>query len=142
MLAGEGMGRDTTNDAEDGESGAAAQRRTTGERAEQLVVEFLRRRGVAIVATNLRLGSLEIDIVAREGPVVLVVEVRTRSERSWTTAFGSIGARKQKHLRRAGERLWRERYRHDATVDRLRYDVAAVRWASEGPVIEYVRGAF
>ena len=103
---------------------------------------WLAEQGYEIVATNLRLGALEIDVVARMGPVVAVVEVRTRGKTAHTTAFGSVDKAKQLRLRRAGERLWQRRYRHDESVERLRFDVAAVRLDLEPPTIEYVVAAF
>jgi putative endonuclease len=106
------------------------------------VATWLAEQGYEIVATNLRLGALEIDVVARKGPVVAVVEVRTRGQTARTTALGSIGKSKQLRLRRAGERLWQRRYRRDATVERLRFDVAAVRLDLDPPTIEYVIAAF
>lgn len=114
-----------------------------GSEAERLVAEFLVREGYSIVATNLRLGALEIDIVARRGGLVAVVEVRSRARRAWTTAFGSIDGLKRMRIRRAGERLWQQRYRHDPSAERMRFDAASVRFhGAEGPQIEYVEGAF
>jgi putative endonuclease len=90
----------------------------------------------------LRLSYLELDVVARRGELVVVVEVRTRSSAAWTTAFGSVGGRKRYRIRLAGQRLWSRRYRHDASVQRLRFDAASVRFGPHGPVIEYVEAAF
>jgi hypothetical protein len=45
-------------------------------------------------------------------------------------------------LRRAGERLWRRRYRFDSGLDHVRFDVASVTFRAGGPEIEYVRAAF
>jgi len=117
-------------------------RRALGQRAEELVARWLAEQGYDIVATNLRLGALEIDVVARKGPVIAVVEVRTRGKTARTTPLGSVGRTKQLRLRRAGERLWQRRYRHDASVERLRFDVAGVRLDLEPPTIEYVVAAF
>jgi putative endonuclease len=113
-----------------------------GARAEEAVAEYLSARGVAIVARNLRVGRLELDLVAREGPVVLVVEVRTRGPTSWTRALGSLDREKRRRVRRAGERLWRARYRHDSSVERLRYDAASVRFEEGHAVVVYVKAAF
>jgi putative endonuclease len=110
--------------------------------AERVVAEYLSSAGLAIVATNLRVGRLELDIVAREGRVVAVVEVRTRGATAWTSGFGSIDAEKRRRIRRAGERLWQRRYKHDASVDRLRFDAAAVTYVEGAAVVEYVRAAF
>lgn len=120
----------------------AAERRALGARAEALVVDYLSARGYDIVARNLRLGALEIDIVARDGPVIAVVEVRTRGPTARTTGIGSVLPKKRERIRRAGERLWQRRYRHDRSVERLRFDVASVRLDLEPPEIEYVVAAF
>lgn len=85
---------------------------------------------------------LEVDIVAREGSVIAVVEVRTRSPSSLTSGLSSVGPAKILHLRRAGERLWNRAFRHDPTCTRLRFDLAAVSRTQNGASIEYVRGAF
>lgn len=95
-----------------------------------------------MVATNLRLSYLELDVVARRGDLVVVVEVRTRGPGSWTSGFGSVDGRKRQRIRLAGARLWSRRYRHDASVNRLRFDAASVRFDEAGPVIDYVEAAF
>jgi len=117
-------------------------RKQIGDDAEQAVAEYLLRNGAEIVARNLRIGALEIDIVARTGALILVVEVRCRSKRAWTSAFSSIDGMKRLRLRRAGERLWNRRYRRDPTVERLRFDVASVHYHEGTAQIEYVSGAF
>src|SRR5204862_499634 len=98
--------------------------------------------GYEVVATNLRIGMLEIDLVVRKGPLVAVVEVRTRGPTARTTGFGSVTRLKRERIRRAGERLWQRRYRHDPSVERLRFDVASVRLDTDPPRIEYAIAAF
>lgn len=113
-----------------------------GARAEQLVVDYLEERGVAIVARNLRLGHLELDIVARDGPLVAVVEVRTRGPSSLRSSLASIGRAKRERIRRAGRLLWARRYRKDPSVSRLRFDVAIVSSARGTDTVEYFPAAF
>ncbi len=98
--------------------------------------------GYDIVATNLRLSYLELDVVARRNDVVVVVEVRSRGPSAWTTGFGSLDGSKRHRIRVAGARLWQRRYQHDPTVRRLRFDAASVQLSAEGTLIEYVEGAF
>ena len=86
---------------------------------------------------NLRVGKLEIDVVARQDKVIVVVEVRTRGRTAWTSALGSIDFAKRARLRRAGERLWQRRYKHDPSVERMRFDVAAVELEHDPPSVEY-----
>jgi putative endonuclease len=123
-------------------SPALRTRQSDGARAEAIVAAWLERRGYAIVATNLRIGRLEIDVVARRGPLIAVVEVRTRGKTAWTTAFGSVDRRKRLRLRRAGERLWQRRYLRDPTAERLRFDVASVNLTEDPPTVEYAIAAF
>jgi putative endonuclease len=85
---------------------------------------------------------LELDVVARLGEIIAVVEVRSRSARAWTTGFGSLDGRKRHRIRLAGARLWQQRYQHDPRVKRLRFDAASVRFTPSGVEIEYVEAAF
>jgi putative endonuclease len=118
-------------------------RRERAATAEKAVGEYLVARGYEIVASNLRVGHLEIDLVARKGPVVAVVEVRTRGALAWTTGLGSMVPLKRQRIRRAGERLWQRRYRNDDSVERMRFDAASVRFDPRGvPTVEYVVAAF
>jgi putative endonuclease len=117
--------------------------RSTGARAEQAVVAHLAAAGLEILAVNLRVGRFELDVVARDGPVIAVVEVRTRGPGAWVRALDSVDARKRARVRRAGEQLWRERFARDARVERMRFDVAAVELLPDGGArIEVVRAAF
>jgi putative endonuclease len=106
------------------------------------VAEWLVARGFDIVATNLRVGQYEIDVVARSGPLIVVVEVRTRGKSAWTSAFGSLGPAKQRRIRRAGAWLWERRYRHDPSAERLRYDAASVTFVGDVANVDYVPAAF
>lgn len=109
--------------------------------AEAAVASDLARKGLTIIATNLRLGRLELDVVARDGDTVIVVEVRHRGVGAWQTGLESIARTKAKRVRSAGERLWRERFLRDAQVNRMRFDVAVVMFEPNGEaVIEYARG--
>jgi len=122
--------------------GPGGPRSESGRRAESAVVDYLEKSGFAIVARNLRLGHLELDIVARRFELIVVVEVRTRSDSAWTTGFGSLTRVKRQRIRRAGQRLWRQRYKNDPTAERLRFDAASVRFVGEQANIDYVVAAF
>jgi putative endonuclease len=113
-----------------------------GCRAENVVAEYLEQAGFAIVARNLRLGRWEIDIVARRAELIAVVEVRTRGVTAWTSGLGSLTRTKRERIRRAGQRLWRERYQRDPSVRTLRFDAACVHFDGEQPRVDYVPAAF
>jgi putative endonuclease len=104
----------------------------------------LEERGLCVLAANVRVGYLEVDLLVRDGRTLALVEVRTRSATSWTTGFGSVDGWKRTRLRRAGERLWHRCYRFDTRLDHVRFDVASVTFptGSGNPKVEYVRAAF
>jgi putative endonuclease len=96
---------------------------------------------MVILDTNVRLGHLELDIVAKDADTVIVVEVRTRGPSAWQTGMESVARTKAKRVRVAGEKLWRKRFERDPSVNRMRFDVAVVTYDEAGaPSIEYARG--
>ena len=76
----------------------AEPRAAAGARAEDLAADFLSRRGLAIVARNFRRRVGEIDVIARDGDVLVFVEVRLRTRAGWGGAAESITAAKQARL--------------------------------------------
>ena len=78
---------------------------TAGVAGERVAVEFLRReRGFAIVARNwrsLRDRRDELDLVCRDGEVLVFVEVKARAAHALVPGYNAITARKKKALRRA-----------------------------------------
>lgn len=112
-----------------------------GRRAELAVVDYLVVRGFSILGRNVRLGALELDIVARQGSLVAVVEVRTRGATAMQGPFESIGGVKRVRLRKAVERLWREKLEGMKEIQRVRIDAAAVSFEGGVTRVEYVEGA-
>ena len=72
-----------------------------GRRAETLCAWHLRARGYRILARRLRTVAGEIDILARRGRVLAVIEVKARP--SLAQAAEAIGARQRQRVLRAAE---------------------------------------
>jgi putative endonuclease len=118
-------------------------RRTVGCRAESAVAEHLRHHGYVILDRNVRVGRFEIDLLVQHQDVVAIVEVRFRGPTSWQDALESVSHAKMARLLAAADRLWLARFQNDPSVNRLRFDLAAVRQESDGTWrIEHVPGAF
>jgi putative endonuclease len=114
-----------------------------GTAAEDVVCDFLVDQGCELLARNVHVGHLELDIVARLGAVALVVEVRSRGAGAWTSGLGSIGTQKRRRVRAAGERLWDRKLKYDGRLLHLRFDVASVTFNQAGPpTVEYIAAAF
>jgi putative endonuclease len=98
-------------------------RRQTGALAENRACAFLESQGFTIVTRNFLRRVGEIDIVARDGDLLLVVEVRTRASERFGGAVASIGPAKQRRnaataglLLQAYPGLRRCRVRYDVIV--------------------------
>ncbi|MRG93267.1 YraN family protein [Polyangium spumosum] len=99
--------------------------------------------GNTILGRNVRVGRAEIDLLVRDGAVIVVVEVRTRGPRSYQRALDSIDARKRARLRLAGQRLWISKFARDEAIERMRFDAVAVVFTPEGePLVEHIKAAF
>ena len=72
-----------------------------GRWAETLCVWYLRLCGYRILARDFRVPVGEIDIVARRGSVLVMVEVKARTSRS--DGASAILARQRSRIRRAAE---------------------------------------
>ncbi|HIC89501.1 MAG TPA: YraN family protein [Anaerolineae bacterium] len=73
-------------------------RRGLGQRGEELAVQALKRQGYEIMARNWRCAVGEIDVVARHGDELVIVEVRTRRGYRFGMPEDSITSTKQAKL--------------------------------------------
>lgn len=88
--------------------GTRTEAQRLGDRAERLAAARLVDAGWTILATNLRIGRKEIDIVALDpGPPgsIVLVEVRWRARRDYGLVEELFDRRKRAHLREAAGRL-------------------------------------
>lgn len=77
---------------------AGDRRQGLGRLGERLAVQALEQAGVRILARNWRCPLGEVDIVGREGDVLVVVEVKTRRGRQAGTPEQGVDERKQARL--------------------------------------------
>lgn len=114
-----------------------------GRAAEEAAAEKLRSNGFRILWQNLRIGALELDLVAKKGDLVVVVEVRARGPGAYEKPLASISRTKRRTVLRGVRALWKGRLSKMSDVKRVRIDVAAVtRDATGAMTIEWIAGAF
>ncbi len=97
--------------------------KATGDRAEAIAAAELERRGFAIVGRNVRVGRLELDVIAQRGSLVVFCEVRARVNSGIAAPYESIDRRKIERVRRAA--LGWLAAREGPRVD-VRFDVASI----------------
>lgn len=82
-------------------AGSARQRQ--GYAAEALAGDYLLSQGLQLLAHNLRCKAGEIDLIARDGSVLVFVEVRARHDMRYGGAAASVNRDKQEKLIRAAQ---------------------------------------
>ena len=99
----------------------------------------LERRGYAILARRYRRRGGEVDIVARQGPTIVFVEVKTRDSREFGTGVESVTALKR---RRMADVALDYLVRHRLTSSACRFDVVSIELTDTGPMLELFPNAF
>ncbi len=99
----------------------------TGLRGEELAAAHLHALGWTILERNVSFRGGELDIVARDGNELVVVEVRTRAPGWMQSAEESVGPRKIRRLVRTGTKYMDSR-RWDGP---WRIDVVAVTLSAD-----------
>jgi putative endonuclease len=129
QIAGPGIAAETRVDA----------RQALGRRGEDLACQELTRRGYTIVDRRFRTRCGELDIVAKEGSVVVFIEVKTRSGCKFGSPVESLTWQKRRRLGAMAEAyLFRKRLSGVA----CRFDVVSILESTSGCTVELIRGAF
>ena len=103
--------------------------------------DFLKARGYKILGRRVRIGVRdELDLVARQGEVLVFVEVKTRASEDFGRPIASVDRRKQHTLSRAAVRYLTKL----KTPVSFRFDVVEVvgREGDKAPLIRHIENAF
>ncbi len=110
-----------------------------GKAGEDLACRELERRGYVIVARRHRCRGGELDIIARDGPTLVFVEVKARHSRAFGDAAEAVTWQKQLRIvRLAAEYV----LRHHLSDSSCRFDVVSIQFDDGRPVLEVYRSAF
>lgn len=110
-----------------------------GRRGEDMAHRYLQKMGFRVVARNYKPGGdSEIDIVAREGDLIVFVEVKSRSSVEFGSPERAIDEEKQKHIVRAARA-----YVNRAGIEwnQVRFDTVSVVF-TDPPSVFHQRDAF
>jgi putative endonuclease len=109
-----------------------------GKYGEDLAVRHLVGAGFTVVERNWRCAVGEIDIVARDGATLVIVEVKTRRSLAYGSPAEAVTPRKIDKLRELALTWLRE---HPRERRNLRFDVIGVLVPTAGyPALQHFRG--
>jgi putative endonuclease len=114
-------------------------RRALGDAGEDLAAAALKKQGYKILERNYITPLGEIDLVARQGKVVVFVEVKTRSTDRFGAPQEAVHPAKQRRLRRLADYYLKQKRLGEVPV---RFDVVGITLADGGPQVEIIQDAF
>ncbi len=114
---------------------------TIGQWGETLALHYLVGRGCAILETNYRKRYGEIDIIARDGKVLVFIEVKCRTRTTFGSPLEAVDLRKQHRICRVAMEYLQS---HPEGACMARFDVIAVRSqpGDAAPELEHIENAF
>ena len=98
--------------------------KTLGRIGEVVAAWSYRLRGYSIAGRNVRLAGGEIDLIARRGSTIVIVEVKTRQTRYSGHGHEAVTRTKRERMISLGDHY---AARHPGA--RLRYDIVSIFWS-------------
>jgi putative endonuclease len=114
-------------------------RQILGKTGEDLACGELERRGYAIVARRYRRRGGELDIIARDGPTLVFIEVKARDGRDFGEAAEAVTRVKRRRITHVAMDYM---MRHHLSDCPCRFDVVSIHFDSGRPEIEVFQNAF
>jgi putative endonuclease len=114
-------------------------RRQLGNHGEDLAAAALKKQGYKILERNYVTPLGEIDLVARQGKTLVIIEVKTRKSTQFGSPQEAVSATKQAKLRRLADYYTKDKRLAGASV---RFDVVAITLGDAGPQMEIISNAF
>jgi putative endonuclease len=116
--------------------------KNSGEWGEEQAAKMLRKKRYKILGRRVRPGGRdELDIVARDGKVLVFVEVKTRKNENYGTPSDAVKAEKRRVMSRGAVRYVKQLKNPDVF---FRFDVVEVIGvpSDEDPQIRHIEDAF
>jgi putative endonuclease len=111
-----------------------------GQYGERVAGRFLRDSGLQVLELNWRCSRGEVDIIARDGAVLVFCEVKTRSSGLFGDPSEAVGPGKMIRLRSLALQWLTD---HPGGWDEIRFDVITVLRRHRKPAqVRHLRGAF
>jgi putative endonuclease len=125
----------------------SGERAALGRFGEIVAADHLIASGMTVLARNWRCREGEVDIVALDGDVLVMCEVKTRRGVGFGTPLDAVTPAKAARLRRLALRWLADQRAAGGTAfagyAEVRFDVVSVLRPLSGPtVVEHLRGAF
>lgn len=109
-----------------------------GKKGEQMARDYLMNHGYVILCENYRFGKSEIDIICQKDGLLIFVEVKTRSTRSYGEPESFVSLNQQEAIVRAAEQYVLE----SNWPGDLQFDIIAIIESPEEREVLHLKDAF
>ena len=110
-----------------------------GTLGETLAANYLSQQGFQILERNYRCRLGEVDLIAKEGDILVIVEVKTRQSLQYGLPCESITETKIQHIRRTALQYAQSRGLLECD---FRFDVVEVLRTRHTSYVHHIRNAF
>lgn len=112
---------------------------TLGKQGEEIALQYLKDKGYTILERNWRNSHKEIDIVAKDGDTLVIVEVKTRHTSTFGEPYEAVTQVKERLLVSAAN-SYICKFNMDCDT---RFDIVSIILPQKGePIIEHIEDAF
>jgi putative endonuclease len=115
-----------------------AQNHQIGKKGEELAANFLRSKGLKILFMNWTHKHLEVDIIALDKNILVLTEVKTRSDYNFGLPEEAVTRQKEKNLIQAAEAFLSI---HQLDYE-VRFDIISIKFNSQNVEIRHIPDAF
>jgi putative endonuclease len=110
-----------------------------GQKGEEEARKYLKKKGLRLVAKNWRAKTGEIDLIMKDGEVLVFVEVRLRRKTQYGAGYEKVGRDKMRKLINTAQSY---QVREDYWGD-VRFDVVSIEMDEDGNMkLEHIKDAF
>lgn len=115
-------------------------RREKGDYNEELARDFLAKKGYRILHEKWKFGKVgEIDLVCKDGDVLVFVEVKARANHDYGTPEDAVTWQKRQQIRRVARGYY---YVNKIAEEECRFDVVAIDYVTGKPDVRHWVHAF
>ncbi len=94
-----------------------ASKKEIGQRGEELAADFLLKKGLFIISRNIKTPLGEIDLLAKDGSTLVVVEVKAQKSRLLNSPLEEITSKKLEKLSKLAQYISRSTRHQNVRVD-------------------------
>lgn len=116
-----------------------AKHNSLGIEGEQLAVAHLLKEGYEILAENYRFDKAEVDIIARTGDTLVIVEVKTRSTPDFGLPQEFVKPKQKRQLLKVADFYINDQNLFEVEA---RFDIIAIVINKQGVRLEHLENAF